>query len=213
MATEQDVVKVLGYMAAAWPRFEITAETVAVYVMHLLRTRLAADVLLLAAIHLVDSSEFFPSVAALKAEAEQIERHRNWWYLTANCRLAGEPLSEELLLPPGLAQSVLEYEVMPSAPTLLPPNHSSGELTPPRVGTCDVWRVALNLLEGQMARSTYDAYLRATTADEQGDELTVYVRDAAAAHWLGTRLRALVEQAVGDVFQRPMTVRYEVVGG
>lgn len=63
MATETDVVKVLRYMAAAWPRVEVLEQTVAVYVMHMLRTGLAADVLLLAAMNLVDSMEFFPSVA------------------------------------------------------------------------------------------------------------------------------------------------------
>ncbi len=106
MATEQDVVKVLRYMAAAWPRFEMTAETVAVYVMHLLRARVAADVLLLAACHLVDTAEFFPSVAQLRAKAVEIENRRAAHMVTANYRLWGEDLPEELRLPPGLGEQV-----------------------------------------------------------------------------------------------------------
>ncbi len=106
MATEQDVVKVLRYMAAAWPRFEITPETVAVYVMHLLRTRLAADVLLVAACHLVDTSPFFPTVAELRAAAVEIENRRTAHMVTANYRLWGEEMPEELRLPPGLGEQV-----------------------------------------------------------------------------------------------------------
>lgn len=106
MATEQDVVKVLRYMAAAWPRVELSPETVAVYVMHLLRARVAADVLLLAACHLVDTCEFFPTVAELRAKAVEIASRRAAHMLTANYRLCGEEIPEELRLPPGLSEHV-----------------------------------------------------------------------------------------------------------
>lgn len=113
MATEADVVKVLRYMSAAWPRHEMSEQTVAVYVMHMLRTGLAADVLLLAAMNLVDTLNFFPSVAEWKEEALTIERGREWWYCTGNYRVQGEELPEELRLPAGLGQQWLGYEPVP----------------------------------------------------------------------------------------------------
>lgn len=109
MATEEEVVNVLRYMAAAWPRTEITEQTVAVYVMHILRTKLAADILLLAAMYLVDTMEFFPSVAEWRGEATRIQEARDGWYITANYRLHGHELPEELTLPAGMAADVLGY--------------------------------------------------------------------------------------------------------
>lgn len=110
MATEADVVKVLRYMSAAWPRYEMSEQTVAVYVIHLLRTGLAANVLLLAAMSLIDTSEFFPSVAEWRAVAEHIEGQRIFWYATANYRLWGHDLPAALRLPPGMAEHVLGYQ-------------------------------------------------------------------------------------------------------
>lgn len=110
MATESDVVNVLRYMSAAWPRYELLEQTVAVYVMHLMRTRLAADVLLLAAMYLVDTVDKFPSVAEWREEAFTIERRREWWYCTGNYLVQGEELPEELRLPSGMVERVLGYE-------------------------------------------------------------------------------------------------------
>lgn len=110
MATEEEVVDILRYMTAAWPRFEISEQTVAVYVMHMLRTGLPADVLLLAAMRLVDRSEFFPSVAEWRAEAGEIEARRLGWMGTANYRLHGESFPPECCLPPGFGRQVLGYE-------------------------------------------------------------------------------------------------------
>lgn len=106
MATETDVVNVLRYMAAAWPRVEVSEQTVAVYVMHMLRARLAADVLLLAAMNLVDALEFFPSVAEWRREAMGIQEERERWYLTSNWR-DGDELPERLALPAGFAARAL----------------------------------------------------------------------------------------------------------
>ncbi len=75
-ATAKEVVGVLRYMSAAWPRAEATPETVAVYVAHLLRSRLAADVLLQAVLELVDTSKTWPSVAEILAVARQIAAQR-----------------------------------------------------------------------------------------------------------------------------------------
>lgn len=109
MATEEEVVKILRYMAAAWPRAEISEQTVAVYVMHMLRMRLPADILLLAAISLVDTAEFFPSVAEWRGEALRIESMRDGWYCTVNYRKYGHALPEELALPREMAASVLGH--------------------------------------------------------------------------------------------------------
>ena len=111
MATEGDVVNVLRYMSAAWPRYELSEQTVAVYVMHMLRTGLGAEVLLLAAMNLIDTTEFFPSVAEFRNEADRIEGERIGWLCTANYRLWGHDLPPELRLPPGMAERVLGYEL------------------------------------------------------------------------------------------------------
>lgn len=112
MATETDVVKVLRYMAAAWPRVEVSEQTVAVYVMHMLRIGVAVDVLLLAAMNLVDSMEFFPSVAEWRREAVCIQNEREMWYLTSNWRLDGDELPERLALPAGIAAVVLGHQAL-----------------------------------------------------------------------------------------------------
>lgn len=109
-ATEQDIIKVLRYMAAAWPQFELTEQTVAVYVIQLLRRGHAADVLLLAAMALVDTATWFPTVAAWQEEAERIAGERDWWRITANYRIHGQPIPASLLLPAGMAAMVLGYE-------------------------------------------------------------------------------------------------------
>jgi hypothetical protein len=93
------VLAVVRYLAAAYPNREISERTVGVYVIQLVRAQLAADVLLLAALNLVDSSEWLPTVAELTTEARRIEGAREGWYLSANYRLHGHPLPEELCLP------------------------------------------------------------------------------------------------------------------
>ena len=110
MATEEDVVKVMRYLVAAWPRTEVSEQTVAVYGMHMLRTRLPADVLLLAAINLVDNLQFFPSVAEWRAESLEIASRRQWWQVTSNYRENGEALPEELVLPARVFVDVFGYE-------------------------------------------------------------------------------------------------------
>jgi hypothetical protein len=110
VATEAEVLSVLRYLSAAYPRAEMLPATIAVYVMQFLRARLPADALLLAAMNLVDSSEFVPSVAALRAEAARIEDEREVWYLTTNYRFHDEPLPERLCLPPGMGREWLGYE-------------------------------------------------------------------------------------------------------
>lgn len=114
MATEGAVLAVVRYLAAAYPNREISERTVGVYVIQLVRAQLPADVLLLAALNLVDASEWLPTVAELTAEARRIENRRLSWYLSVNYRLDGHPLPEELCLPslpPDLVELVLSHEL------------------------------------------------------------------------------------------------------
>lgn len=106
MVTEGQVTGVVIYLASAYPRTEIPETTMAVYVMQLMRARPAFDALLLAAMNLIDASQWLPTVAELIAEARSIESQRDGWYLSANYRLYGHPLPEELCLPAGLAEMV-----------------------------------------------------------------------------------------------------------
>lgn len=106
-ASEQDLLNILRYMAAAWPQFDMSEQTVAVYVIQLLRRGHAADVLLLAAMNLVDISTWFPTVAHLQEEAERILREREAWLMTANYRLDTGEIPNELVLPPRLQERVL----------------------------------------------------------------------------------------------------------
>ena len=107
MATEGEIVSVLRYLSAAYPRSEMQDSTVAVYVIQLMRAGTAADALLLAAMNLIDISQWLPTVAELGAEARRIEGEREGWYATANYRLYGHPLPVELRLPFDLARHVL----------------------------------------------------------------------------------------------------------
>ncbi len=111
MTTEEDIVKVMRYLVAAWPQYELTEQTVAVYVMQLLRRGYEPDVLLLAAMALVDSSTWFPTVAALHDEAGRIATERTLWFLTANHRDWEEPLPASLCLPEGMARRVFGREL------------------------------------------------------------------------------------------------------
>lgn len=106
-ASEAEVVSIMGYMVAAWPRQEISEQTVAVYVVQMLRSRLPADVLLLAAMALVDVSTFFPSVAEWRAKAEEIQAHRQMWLVSENYLNHGEEWP--LRLPPVMKKTVFEH--------------------------------------------------------------------------------------------------------
>lgn len=105
-ACEADVVSIMGYMVAAWPRQEISETTVAVYVVQMLRSGLPAEVLLLAAMALVDSSTFFPSVAEWRGKADEIQAHREMWLVSANYRHYGHEWPMEL--PEGMKRAVFE---------------------------------------------------------------------------------------------------------
>jgi hypothetical protein len=211
-ATEQDIIKVLRYMAAAWPQFELTEQTVAVYVIQLLRRGHAADVLLLAAMALVDTATWFPTVAAWQEKAEYIAAARDYWRITANYRIHGQPMPDGLLLPAGMGAMVLGYE---PAPVLLPPPAASTTTEVIEGGRDSEalrrWQEALATLEMQTARDTFATWLRGTTAGEDEDGLTVYCRNAYAVDWLEHRLDPLIRCVVHSVWGNPVAIRYEVV--
>ena len=72
MATEKVIVQVMGVLAAAYPSFNLTRETIAVY------QRVLSDVpdelLQGAALDAVSKSRFFPTVAELRDAALSIKR-------------------------------------------------------------------------------------------------------------------------------------------
>jgi len=70
MAHETEIVKVLGTLAAAYPRFPLTKATSRVYVRLLLD--LPVELLEDAALHSISTSEWFPTIAKLRAAAVEI---------------------------------------------------------------------------------------------------------------------------------------------
>lgn len=72
----------------------------------------------------------------------------------------------------------------------------------------NLWRDALAELEMQMTRATYREWLAGTTATLDADDLTVHVRNPAAADWLQNRLHPIVQRAVHAAAGRPITVHY-----
>lgn len=61
-----------------------------------------------------------------------------------------------------------------------------------------------------MTRATYATWLEGTTAIENGDELTVRVRNVFAVDWLDNRLRSVIERTVNERAGRPMKVSFMV---
>lgn len=73
MATPEQVAKVCGVMAAAYPNYKLTPQTIHVYARTL--GDLPADMLEAAALQCIATSEFFPTVAALRKAAFEIMAH------------------------------------------------------------------------------------------------------------------------------------------
>lgn len=82
MATRDQVMKVCGVMAAAYPGFNLRAETIAVYAE--LLADLDTDTLAVAAKQAVAESKFFPTVAELRERV-----------IAMNKRAGGAPTAEE----------------------------------------------------------------------------------------------------------------------
>lgn len=71
MATSEQVAKVLAVLAAAYPHFRLTEETVAVYARTL--GDLPWDLLQAAALQCIAECERFPSVAAIRRKALELQ--------------------------------------------------------------------------------------------------------------------------------------------
>lgn len=73
------------------------------------------------------------------------------------------------------------------------------------------WEQALDRLQHQMTRATFDTWLRGTRlVDAQGDTWTIGVHHGYAIDWLGGRLRPLVEEAASRVAGHPVTLEFRV---
>ncbi len=96
----------------------------------------------------------------------------------------------------------------PAAQRAASPSRSTPQ-TPAASEVSKLWRDTLTELEMQMTRATYNSWLAGTTADLNGDELVVHVRNHYAVDWLSGRLHDLITRTVTGVAGRPIIVRYE----
>ena len=79
-----------------------------------------------------------------------------------------------------------------------------------RGGSERIWSHALEELELQMTRATFETWLKGTTAQVDGDTLTVTVANTFGQEWLDQRLRPKIEAAVADAAGRPLNVVFAV---
>lgn len=81
----------------------------------------------------------------------------------------------------------------------------------PASESSQLWGEALNQLQGQMTKSTFETWLKPTTILYQSaNTLIVGVENDHAQQWLDHRLRQVVERVVEDVWARPMEVVFDV---
>ena len=74
-----------------------------------------------------------------------------------------------------------------------------------------VWAAALEQLQHEMTRATFDTWLRGTWAKSgEGGEFVIGVPHAYCKDWLEGRLNVVVVRALARVVGGPVTVRYEV---
>ena len=75
----------------------------------------------------------------------------------------------------------------------------------------DLWETALDELQLQMPRATFDAWLKNTSiARVENNHLVVAVRNSQAVDWLEHRLNPKVCQTLAGILGRPVMVEYEV---
>jgi hypothetical protein len=72
----------------------------------------------------------------------------------------------------------------------------------------EAWPVVLGQLRLQLPQGAYDAWVRETSADLEGDRLTVRVTSETARQMLALRLRPLVESTVRWVAGRDLAVMF-----
>lgn len=75
MANDTDVLEALGVLSAAYPRYDLTDQTIAVYTRML--ADLPADILRMAALECASKRTFFPSVHELRQAATVLDMRAN----------------------------------------------------------------------------------------------------------------------------------------
>lgn len=75
-----------------------------------------------------------------------------------------------------------------------------------------IWAHALEELRLQMPKTTFDTWLKGTTAELQGDTLTVVVANSFAQDWLEHRLRPKIESSVASIAGQPLEIAFTVRG-
>ena len=81
-------------------------------------------------------------------------------------------------------------------------------------GVAEIWDAALQELQLELTRATFDTWLRPTRAIGREDGcLVVQVASAPAHAWLEGRLREKIEQTLTRVAGKPLKIRFVVEGG
>lgn len=79
--------------------------------------------------------------------------------------------------------------------------------------TCaGIWSQTLDDLRLQMPKATFDTWLKGTTAQLQGDALTVVVANPFAQDWLERRLRPKIESSIASIAGQPLEIAFTVRG-
>ncbi len=74
----------------------------------------------------------------------------------------------------------------------------------------DLWPQILGQLEIKMTKATFDAWLRHTTGQLNGNTLTVGVTSTYALDWLEHRLKTTIEQTAFNVAQRKLEIVFNL---
>lgn len=78
------------------------------------------------------------------------------------------------------------------------------------MATSNLWPEVLKMLQLQMAKNTFETWLKDTTAQEEEGRLIVSTASSFAQDWLDNRLRHTIELAVESVFGRKVPVEFRV---
>jgi hypothetical protein len=79
-------------------------------------------------------------------------------------------------------------------------------MSTPHQDAGSLWRAVLSELQLQMPRATFETWLKSTTAQVDGDTLTVIAGNPYAQDWLDNRLRNPIERTVAGLAGRPLTI-------
>lgn len=74
----------------------------------------------------------------------------------------------------------------------------------------EVWREALDEMEWQMTKSTFQRHLAGTSARRDGETLVAVVRPLSI-DWLTTRFAELIQRTVAQVAGQQVELRFEAM--